>query len=248
MHDLASSTNPFTLLAIAVVALLYSSVGHGGASGYLAILTLLSVPKAEAASTALLLNVMVASTSAYSYYRAKFLNLKTTSMYLAASVPAAFLGGLAKIPTSVYETVLFISLAAAACRLAIPLKEENVELRPPKFWMAAMAGGIIGLLSGLVGIGGGIFLSPLIVLSRWDTPKQASGTAALFIVVNSIAGIVGRLLSHTFIVNNDWTFVLVAFIGGVIGSHLGANIFSQITLKRVLAGVLGIACAKLVLP
>lgn len=240
--------NAFSLGAIFVVALLYSSVGHGGASGYLAILALLSVPKQTASSTALVLNIMVASTAAISYYRSKYLNLKSTAPYLIASVPAAFLGGTIKVPNNIYEGLLSVSLLVAAVRLAIPLKESSeAELHQPRLWLAAVSGGVIGLLSGIVGIGGGIFLSPLIVLARWDTAKHASGTAALFIVINSVAGIVGRLCTNSFTVGSDWSFLLAAFAGGVIGSHLGANIFSQNALKRMLALVLGIASFKLLI-
>ncbi|CAN5587389.1 sulfite exporter TauE/SafE family protein [soil metagenome] len=240
--------NPFSIIAIFVVALLYSSVGHGGASAYLAILALLSVPKQTASSTALVLNIMVASTAAISYYRSKFLNLKTAAPYLLASVPAAFLGGMTKVPNNIYEGLLSVSLLVAAVRLAIPPKESfDGELHQPRLWLAVGCGGVIGLLSGIVGIGGGIFLSPLIVIARWDTAKHASGTAALFIVINSIAGIVGRVCTHSFTIGSDWSFLVAAFAGGVIGSHLGANIFSQNALKRMLALVLGIASAKLLI-
>lgn len=238
--------NFFSLFAVFAVALLYSSVGHGGASGYLAILALMSVPKNYASSTALLLNVMVASTAAISYYRSKYLNIKSAAPYLVASVPAALIGGMIKIPNNIYEELLAVSLIVAAVRLLLPVGESSLaELRQPAGWLAAACGGAIGLLSGIVGIGGGIFLSPLIVIARWDTAKHASGTAALFIVINSLAGIVGRLLTHSFTVGSDWSFVLAAFAGGAIGSHLGANIFSQNALKKTLALVLGIASAKL---
>ncbi len=240
--------NPFSIIAIFVVALLYSSVGHGGASGYLAILALLSVPKQTASSTALVLNILVAGIAAISYYRSKFLNFKTTAPYLIASVPAAFLGGTIKVPNNIYEGLLSVSLLVAAVRLAIPLKEPvDAELHQPRLWLAAVCGAVIGLLSGIVGIGGGIFLSPLIVIARWDTAKHASGTAALFIVINSVAGIVGRLCTHSFTIGSDWSFLVAALAGAVIGSHLGANIFSQNALKRLLALVLGIASVKLLI-
>lgn len=238
--------NSFSLVAIFIVALLYSSVGHGGASGYLAILALMSVPKQNASSTALMLNILVASTAAASYYRSRFLNLKNTTPYLVASVPAAFIGGMIKVPNNIYEGLLAISLLVAAIRLLLPPKETaTAELKQPNAWLAAVCGATIGLLSGIVGIGGGIFLSPLIVIAGWDTAKHASGTAALFIVINSIAGITGRLLTNSFVIGSDWSFLVAAFAGGVIGSHLGANIFSQNALKRTLALVLGIASAKL---
>lgn len=238
--------NSLSIVAIFIVALLYSSVGHGGASGYLAILALVSVPKQNASSTALMLNVLVASTAAISYYRSRYLRLKSSTPYLVASVPAAFIGGMIKIPNNIYEGLLAVSLLVAAVRLLLPAVEScTAELKQPRAWLAAVCGAAIGLLSGIVGIGGGIFLSPLIVLAGWDTAKHASGTAALFIVINSIAGIAGRLLTNSFVIGSDWSFLLAALAGGVIGSHLGANIFSQNALKRTLALVLGIASAKL---
>jgi uncharacterized membrane protein YfcA len=240
--------NAFSLVATFIVALLYSSVGHGGASGYLAILALMSVPKQTASSTALVLNIMVASTAAISYYRAKHLNFSSTAPYLIASVPAAFLGGMIKIPNNIYEGLLSVSLLVAAARLAIPPRgSAPAELQQPRAVVAAACGGAIGLLSGIVGIGGGIFLSPLIVIAKWDTAKNASGTAALFIVINSIAGIIGRLLTNSFTIGSDWSLLAAAFAGGALGSHIGSNIFSQNALKRTLALVLGRASVKLLI-
>ncbi len=238
--------NPLSIIAIFVVALLYSSVGHGGASGYLAILALLSVPKQTASSTALLLNVLVAGIAAVSYYRSKYLIVRSTFPYLIASIPAALIGGMIRVPNNIYEGLLSISLLVAAVRLAIPLKESATrERKAPRMLVAGICGGLIGLVSGIVGIGGGIFLSPIIVIAGWDSAKHASGTAALFIVINSIAGLIGRVVTNSFSVGSDWTFLVAAAAGGLIGSHLGANIFSQNTLKRVLALVLGIASVKL---
>jgi len=239
--------DPTHLIAVFIVAALYSSVGHGGASGYLAVLSLMSMSKPAASSTALVLNVVVASMSAISYWRAKHLRVRTTITYLIPSVPAAFLGGVLHVPSYMYETLLAICLIVAAVRLAMPLKTGSADIyKQPSWRMIGFVGGVIGLISGIVGIGGGIFLSPVIVLAKWDNTKNASGTAALFIVVNSLAGLFGRYLTNTLQLGGEFApLMCCAAIGGLIGSHLGAQMCSQTTLKRILSLVLGIASVKL---
>ena len=236
-------------LAVFVVALLYSSVGHGGASGYLAILALMSVPRQAASSTALILNVIVASMSTIAFYRAKYLSFRKTLNYLVFSVPAAFMGGALHVPGNLYELLLAVSLLLAAVRLVMPIQASGTQMSQsmnvPPAWQIGLAGGIIGLISGIVGIGGGIFLSPLIVLARWDDAKNASGTAALFIVINSIAGILGRIVNQSLVVTECLPLLFAAVCGGSLGSYVGANLLSNTTLKRVLAVVLGLASLKL---
>lgn len=157
--------NFFELIAVFLVALLYSSVGHGGASGYLAILSCMAVPKQAASTTALILNILVAGLASISFYRAGHLSMRSSWPYLVTSIPAAFAGGMIAVPNNIYEVLLSVCLLAAALRLATPLKDRNVTDSQQALPISFFAGGIIGFISGIVGIGGGIFLSPLIVIA-----------------------------------------------------------------------------------
>lgn len=233
---------------IFVVAALYSSVGHGGASGYLAILSFFAVAPSLMASTALLLNVLVAGLSLISYYRAKHLSLTLAWPFILASIPAAFIGGSIPVTEIVYFILLAIVLLFAAFRLAnsavIP---ANDELHAVKLPISLPVGAGIGLLSGIVGVGGGIFLSPLMVIMKWATTKQTAAVSALFIVVNSLAGLAGRGLRGGLELDTSFPLILAAFGGGLIGSYYGARKFSGLLLRRILALVLLVAAFKLII-
>ena len=242
---------PFLLLVsilIFLVAALYSSVGHGGASGYLAILSFFALAPAMMSSTALILNVLVAGIGVVAFSRAKHLSLRLSWPFIILSIPAAFLGGLVRIPDNTYFLLLAFALFAAAVRLAFSftLKGNEGILHAPSMVIALPIGGVVGFLSGIVGVGGGIFLSPIMILRRWADPKRTSAVSALFIVVNSIAGIVGRAARGGFEFSAAVPFIVAAFLGGLAGSHLGANKFSGMTLRRILSAVLLIAAFKLV--
>lgn len=243
---------PTSLLAICsllfVVALLYSSVGHGGASGYLAVLSFFAVAPKSMSTTGLILNLFVAGIAFLAFYRAGHFSPSLTWPFLVTSVPAAFLGGMIHVPKSTYAVLLAIALTFAAFRLMIQFRSDTAsnEIRLPNLPVVLVIGAIIGLISGIVGVGGGIFLSPLILLMHWADPKKTSATSAAFILVNSIAGLAGRFLSGSFEIGVLAPFVLAAFLGGLAGANLGANKFSGITLRRVLGVVLMIAAYKLV--
>ena len=234
-------------LLIFAVAMVYSSVGHGGASGYLAVLSLLAISRTEMATTALVLNILVASTALVSFMRSKHLTLSLTWPFILLSIPGALIGGAVKVSESVYSYLLAVALLTAAIRLSGLLNRSPVdgEFRPLRLPAAVPIGGAIGLLSGIVGIGGGVFLSPVILLAKWADAKQVAATSALFIVVNSIAGLSSRMISH----NADFGIVpvlpSVAFAGGLLGSSLGARTFSTLLLRRILAVVLVTAAVKL---
>lgn len=230
------------------VALIYSSVGHGGASGYLAILSFFAIPHNIMAASALCLNVLVAGLSFFIYQKARHFSWKLTSPFVLTSIPFAFVGGLIKIPPALYALLLAGALLFAAFRLLINLDKgkDSVE-KSPSFGIAAVIGGLIGLLSGMVGVGGGIFLSPILILCRWADPKKTAATSAFFILVNSISGLIGRYLRGSVQLAPEWTFmILAAFIGGIIGSRLGARHFSSPWLRRILAFVLFLAVFKLI--
>jgi uncharacterized membrane protein YfcA len=234
--------------SVFLIAVLYSSVGHGGASGYLAVLSLASgalVP-AHMATTALTLNVLVAGLAAAAFVRAGHFVGRLTWPFLLASIPAAFLGGLTRVSSHVYGVLLAVSLAIAARRLLMTSNRRDADtLRPPPTAVALPVGGGIGWLSGVVGVGGGIFLSPLLLLWRWATPKQAAASSACFILANSAAALAGRFARGAIEYGPLWPLLLAAFTGGLVGSRLGANHFSGALLKRLLAVVLLVASLKL---
>jgi uncharacterized protein len=234
------------VVAIFVVALLYSSVGHGGASGYLAVMAFFSVLPETTRPTALILNLFVASIATGQFYRAGYFSWKLFWPFAVTSIPFAFIGGMLKLPTSVYRSVLGLVLLFAAFRLAWHFTQEVPEVRRPNLWVALAVGAAIGLLSGLVGVGGGIFLTPLLLLFNWSDAKTAAGNSALFIFLNSAAGLAGNYAQASMLPQNAWLWIAAAAMGGLVGSMLGAKKFDSITLRRILAAVLIFAGFKLV--
>lgn len=233
------------ILAILVVAILYSSVGHGGASGYLAVMAFLGVAPGITRPTALLLNVFVASIATYRFYREGYFSRKVFLPFAITSIPFAFLGGLIQLPLPIYKIILGVVLILAALRLAWKLSAEN-EVTAPPIWMALIIGAFIGLLSGLVGVGGGIFLTPVLLLMNWSGTKTAAGVSAMFILVNSISGLAGNYAQVIELPQNVWLWIAGAVVGGLIGSTLGSKKFNSLTLRRVLAVVLLFAGIKLI--
>lgn len=237
------------LLAIFAVAILYSSVGHGGASGYLAVMAFLGVMPEVTRPTALVLNLFVASIGTYQFVRAGYFSWRTFWMFAVTSIPFSFIGGMIHLPTNIYKMVLGIVLILAAMRLAWKLSAGD-EVKEPSLLVALSIGAVIGLLSGLVGVGGGIFLTPVLLLMNWSETKTAAGISAAFILVNSIAGLTGNLTSNykalSSLPGSVWYWIAAAVIGGLVGSTLGSKRFDSLTLRRVLALVLIFAGVKLV--
>jgi uncharacterized membrane protein YfcA len=242
-------TVALVILAIFVVAVLYSSVGHGGASGYLAVMALLAVPPDVTRPTALVLNLFVASIGAYQFWRAGYFSWRTFWPFALTSIPFSYLGGMIHLPTNIYKIVLGVVLVLAALRLAWKIT-AGAEIKLPNLWIAIAIGAVIGLLSGLVGVGGGIFLTPILLLMDWSETKTAAGVSAAFILVNSIAGLLGNLTSNyaalSSLPGNVWFWILAAIVGGIAGSTLGAKRFDSLMLRRVLAIVLIFAGVKLI--
>ncbi len=229
--------------AISAIAFLYSSVGFGGATGYLAAMSLFGISPETMASTALILNIIVASISFSSYFRAGHLNTRLLLPFLLTSIPAAFLGGYLKLTDQIYYILLYTVLTFVAIRLLFFSKSlENRISHLPPLWAALLVGLGIGLLSGMVGIGGGIFLSPVIILSGWGNSKQASAVAAAFIVLNSVSGLVGRMFGGNFIFGEFGAWLLpFGLLGALAGSYIGAEKFSSLTLRRALGIVMSFA-------
>lgn len=208
------------------LAILYSSVGHGGASAYLAVLALLSFAPDSIRPTTLVLNAAVASVATWRYLRAGQFDLRVFLPIALAALPMAFLGGRLQLAPKVFGLVAGSFLLVAAFLLAWRAKEQphsDTVPRPLPRWVAFTVGIPIGLLSGIIGVGGGIFLSPILILGGWTTARKASGIAALFILVNSLAGLAGAL-GHGLQFDPFLPWWLVAvLVGGSIGAHLGAS-------------------------
>ena len=238
-------------LALFVIAALYASVGHGGASGYLALLSLSTFASMNSSwlkQHAWVLNLVVASLAFYHYQKAGFHRPKLSLMFIAASLPAALYGGTLKVDGAVYDTLLSAALLFAAYRLATSNQDEESPQPAslPTLQTSIPIGASIGVISGMIGVGGGIFLSPLLVLKRWATPKAAAATAALFIWVNSAAGLFGAHLSGQLSLSLDplASFAIAVACGGYIGSKFGAEKAPQTTVRWLLICVLILATAK----
>jgi uncharacterized protein len=233
------------IVAVFVVAVLYSSVGHAGASGYLAIMTLLGVSALQTRPTALILNIFVAAIASFQFYRAKFFDWKIFCSFAVTSVPFAYLGGTVILPTNLHKQILGGALIIAAVRLAWNFANKK-QFFTPNIWIALALGAIIGLLSGLTGVGGGIFLTPVLLLTNWTETKKAAGISAMFILVNSISGLLGSYSQINLLPATVWLWILSAISGGIIGSTIGSRYFDSITLRRVLSAVLMFAGLKLI--
>ena len=241
----------FLLLALSLIAGMYASVGHGGASGYLAILSLTVYASNDSAwlkQHAWSLNLLVAGLAFSAYRRSGFFNWKLTGSFVIASIPAAIIGGLLKVNHDIYDILLSITLVFAAWRLlrVESTDQKGVFVNPPPHYVSASVGAIIGFLSGIIGVGGGIFLSPIILLFRWADPKTTAGVAAAFIWVNSAAGLVGNSISGQLMLEYSVLipFACAVFVGGFIGSKFGSDVFSQKSVRRILVTVLLLAALK----
>jgi len=232
------------ILCIFVAAVLYSSVGHGGGSAYLAAMALFNVAPDTMRPASLTLNIFVATIATVQFYRAGCFSWSIFWPFAAASIPAAFFGGALTLPVRAFKVAVGLVLLFAAGRLVWkPVADVAHSL--PKV-PALICGAAIGLLSGLTGTGGGIFLSPLLLVMGWAETKQSSGVSAAFILVNSIAGIIGLMTKPVTFPAMLPYWVVAAILGGLIGSELGRRRLTNPTLRRLLAVVLVIAGLKLI--
>ena len=233
------------LAILPLVSFLYSSVGHGGASGYLALMALFSFAPESMKPTALLLNIFVAGISFYYYYREGYFNKKLFLVFAIASVPLAYIGGTIEVDSSIYKKILAVLLIFAILKMLNIFGKENELTKEVKLWQGLAIGGIIGFFSGLIGIGGGIILTPVILLLHWGKMKEAAAVSALFIWVNSASGLIGQLSSGVTIEKESFVLVAFALVGGVLGGYYGSKKINNQRLRYILAFVLIIACAKL---
>jgi len=233
-------------LGILVISFLYSSVGHAGASGYIAVMSLLGVAAAEIKPVALVLNILVASVGTWQYWRAGHFRWQLFWPFAVLSIPLAFLGGYINLPVRIFKTLVGLVLLVSAVRFLSKPGEEP-EPVPPSLPVAIGTGGALGFLAGLTGTGGGIFLTPAIIIFRWAKVKTASAVSALFILVNSVAGLLGNFGATRKFPTFAWALLVCALIGGASGSYFGSHRFPQAVIKRLLAIVLIIAGFKLIL-
>ena len=221
-----------------ITAILYSSVGFGGGSTYLALLLIWGIPYYIVPIIALLCNIIVVSGNSYNYIRAKNYNFKLLAPFLIGSIPLAFYGGTLLIQKEFFEMLLFLVLFVAGFLLLINNKsyeDKYLIIKKINFFVAIFVGAILGLVSGTVGIGGGIFLSPILFLLKAEKPRVIATTASLFILVNSIFGILGQLTKELVFneIINYWTLFLFVLIGGLIGNYINLKIFSNRVLTII---------------
>jgi uncharacterized membrane protein YfcA len=228
-----------------IVAFLYASVGHGGASGYLALMAIFSMAPEVMKPTALLLNLFVASVSFIQFYRGGHFKWNIFWPFAIASVPMAFLGGLIQVDAFFYKKILGILLMVPIARFLFFSNIKVDETKKANLFLSLIIGAVIGLLSGMIGIGGGIILSPVLLLLKWTDMKQTATISALFIFINSLSGLAGQLTKGIHFSADMYAYVAIAFVGGLCGAFFGALRFKQMILKNVLAAVLMLAAYKL---
>jgi uncharacterized membrane protein YfcA len=240
-------TTHFALLflAVGVIAFLYSSVGHAGASGYIATMTLFGIATTVIRPTALVLNILVASIGTFQFWRAGHFSWKLFWPFALLSIPAAYVGGYLQPSASLLRVLIGVVLLFSAARLVFR-RGDPPQTVPPSRPMAIGVGAGLGFLSGLTGTGGGIFLTPLLLFCQWAHIRQAAAVSALFIWVNSIAGLVGYFTKAHSIPSLGFVLAAAAIVGGAAGSQLGSKHFAARVISLLLATVLFIAGVKLI--
>ncbi len=228
-----------------LVAFLYASVGHGGASGYLALMAIFGITPDVMKPTALLLNLFVSFTAFIQFYRGKHFLWKIFWPLAIASIPMSFIGGLIVLDGSIYKKILGLLLLIPILRFLFFKNVTVLKINAASIGLSLLIGGSIGLLSGLIGIGGGIILSPVLLLLKWTDQKQTAAISALFIFVNSLAGLAGQFTKGIHFSTNMYLYVVIAFTGGILGAYFGSLRFKQTILKNILATVLILAAYKL---
>ena len=232
-----------------VAAFVYASVGHGGASAYIAAMALAGIAPAEMRPIALTLNILVSALATYKFWRAGHFRWRLFWPFAAVSIPFAYLGGAITLPGNLYKVVVGLVLVYAGWQLwrSFRAGEEMRPVREPAVPLAMAIGAAMGLLSGLTGVGGGIFLSPLLLMLGWAGTKQTSAVAAPFILVNSVAGLAAGFVAGTAALpESTWVLAAVVLVGGWLGAEYGSRRFANPVVRRVLAVVLAVAGAKMV--
>jgi len=240
-------TDILFLSGIFVIAILYSSVGHGGASGYLAFMAVLSFSPAVMRPAALTLNILVSAIALVSYAQNGHFKFKMFWPFAITAVPMAYTGGLISIDTGPYKIILGIFLLFASMRMIFAMKVNDSIRKELNIPMALLLGAFLGFFSGLIGIGGGIILSPVILLLHWANAKQTAAISAAFILVNSLAGLTGFLSKNSMPEMEIVYMILAGIAGGLIGSYVGSYRIKELYLRYSLAVVLVFAGIKLIM-
>ncbi|MEM0966276.1 MAG: sulfite exporter TauE/SafE family protein [Verrucomicrobiota bacterium] len=234
------------LVGFFVVALLYSSVGHGGASGYLAIMAIAGFAPEMIRPTALVLNMVVSLVGTLAFLRRGYFSGGLFWPFLCGAVPFAFLGGTLDLSSGVYRIVLGLALCFAIGRLFLPAPDPK-EMRKPQIWIMVCCGALIGFLSGIVGVGGGIFLTPLVILMGWSDAKTAAAISAPFVFINSLAGLVGLQPVVADFYPHLPLLIVIVLVAGLLGSNWGSGRANQRQIRIALGSVLAVASIKLFL-
>ena len=239
-------------LVIAVLlmlgAILYTSVGHAGSSIYIAVMSLFGVPATVIKPTALSLNILVSAYTSRRFIARNYFDRRLIVPLLCGAIPLAFLGGRLQLPAETFRVVVGIILVVAGMQFAFrPRVVDDRETAHPPWWVSIAVGGAIGFVSGITGTGGGIFLTPLMLIFGWTAVRSASGTAAVFIFANSLSGLLGNLSSVRELPPQLPLYVVAVMLGAVIGTRLGISVLSTVGIKRAVGAVLVIAGLKLAL-
>lgn len=236
------------LALLFVVAFLYASVGHGGASGYLALMALFGVAPLSMKTSALIMNVFVSLVSFLHYYKQGHFKWKLFYPFIITSIPLSFIGAWVTVDSIYYKMVLGALLLFPVARLFGWMEKDHDVTRPIQMPWALLLGASIGFLSGMIGIGGGIILSPVLLLLHWANLKETAAVSAPFIFINSLSGLTGLLMKGVQIEPSIWLWVSIALAGGFAGAWMGSVKFQNRTLRRVLGAVLLLASIKLLIP
>lgn len=235
-------------LLLMLGATLYTSVGHAGSSLYIAVMSLFGVPASVIKPTALSLNILVSAYTSRRFIARSYFDRQLILPLLCGAIPLAFLGGRLQLPAETFRVLVGIILVLAGVQFAFrPRADDDRQTRHPPWWVAVMVGGAIGFVSGITGTGGGIFLTPIMLIFGWTAVRSASGTAAVFIFANSASGLLGNVSSVRELPPQLPLYVLAVMVGAMIGTRLGISVLSTTGIKRAVGAVLVIAGLKLAL-
>jgi len=231
-------------LAFFVIAFLYAAVGHGGASGYLALMAIFNFNVGVIKPTALILNLLVSCIAFISFYKAKHFKSSMLWPLVITSIPFAYIGSVMPISEGLYKKILAVVLLIAVARMLFINKTNSVQ-HPPKWYWLSLAGASIGIVSGMIGMGGGILLSPLLLLMGWSNQQQTAALSAIFIFLNSAAGMIGQLKKGFELDPSTYSIIVFVIVGGWLGAYIGSKKLQSNQLKFILASVLVVAASKL---